>query len=69
MSPAVRSRVPSPESRVPTPEFRVSSPDSPPPAMEQKVKATRKPVMPAYTKLSEEDLKSLVSYMASLKKK
>ena len=40
-----------------------------PRAMEQKVKATRKPVMPAYTKLSEEDLKSLVSYMASLKKK
>lgn len=40
-----------------------------PRAMEQKMKATRKPVMPAYTKLSETDLKALVSYVASLKKK
>ncbi len=40
-----------------------------PRAMEQKLKTTRKPVMPAYTKLSAEDLKSLVSYLASLKKK
>lgn len=39
-----------------------------PRAMEQKVKATRKPVMPAYTKLSEDDLKALVGYIASLKK-
>lgn len=38
-----------------------------PRAMSQKMKATRKPPMPEYTKLSKEDLEGLVAYMASLK--
>jgi mono/diheme cytochrome c family protein len=40
-----------------------------PRVMAEKTKATRKPVMPAYTKLSKEDLQALVAYMQSLKKK
>jgi mono/diheme cytochrome c family protein len=40
-----------------------------PKVMTEKTKATRKPVMPSYTKLSKEDLDSLVAYMQSLKKK
>ena len=40
-----------------------------PRAMEQKTKAARKPVMPAYTKLSAEDLEAVVAYMKTLKKK
>jgi mono/diheme cytochrome c family protein len=35
----------------------------------EKAKATRKPVMPAYTKLGAQDLDALVSYMQTLKKK
>lgn len=38
-----------------------------PRAMSQKTKATRKPPMPEYTKLSKEDLEALVAYMTSLK--
>jgi mono/diheme cytochrome c family protein len=40
-----------------------------PRAMEQKMKATRKPVMPAYTKVPAEDLNALVAYVKSLTKK
>jgi mono/diheme cytochrome c family protein len=40
-----------------------------PRAMEQKTKATRKPVMPPYAKLSADDLNAVVAYMKSLKKK
>ena len=39
------------------------------PGMAAKTKATRKPVMRSYPKLSQEDLDALVAYMASLKKK
>jgi mono/diheme cytochrome c family protein len=40
-----------------------------PRVMTEKAKSTRKPVMPAYTKLSQEDLNALIAYMQSLKKK
>jgi len=41
-----------------------------PKEMTEKAKATRKPVMPAYTKekLSDEDLEALTAYLLSLKK-
>jgi mono/diheme cytochrome c family protein len=39
-----------------------------PRVMSEKTKATRKPVMPEYTKLSKEDLGALIAYMRSLKK-
>lgn len=38
-----------------------------PRVMAEKVKATRKPLMPAYTKLSKEDLDAVIAYMQSLK--
>ena len=37
--------------------------------MTEKAKSTRKPVMPAYTKLTKEEVDSLVAYLKSLKKK
>jgi mono/diheme cytochrome c family protein len=37
--------------------------------MTGKTKATRKPPMPAFAKLSEEDLDALIAYMQSLKKR
>jgi mono/diheme cytochrome c family protein len=40
-----------------------------PRVMTEKTKAERKPVMPAYTKLSKDDLEALIAYMQSLKKK
>jgi mono/diheme cytochrome c family protein len=40
-----------------------------PDVMATKTKATRKPAMPNYTKLSKEDLDAIVAYMQSLKKK
>jgi mono/diheme cytochrome c family protein len=40
-----------------------------PRVMSEKVKATRKPLMPEYTKLSKEDLDGLVAYLGTLKKK
>jgi mono/diheme cytochrome c family protein len=40
-----------------------------PKEMSAKANATRKPVMPAYTKLSKEDLDSLVAFLAAKKKK
>jgi mono/diheme cytochrome c family protein len=39
-----------------------------PRVMSEKTKATRKPLMPEYTKLSKEDLDGLVAYLATLKK-
>lgn len=39
-----------------------------PKVMAEKTKATRKPPMPDYTKLSKDDLGALVAYMRSLKK-
>ena len=39
-----------------------------PKVMAEKTKATRKPVMPEYTKLAKEDLEALIAYMRSLKK-
>jgi mono/diheme cytochrome c family protein len=38
-----------------------------PRVMAEKTKATRKPLMPAYTKLSKEDLEAVIAYMRSLK--
>lgn len=40
-----------------------------PQEMSAKAKATRKPPMPSYAKLSKEDVEALVAYMQSLKKK
>lgn len=40
-----------------------------PAEMAGKTKATRKPPMPNYAKLSKEDLDALVSYLSTLKKK
>lgn len=40
-----------------------------PAAMTKKTNATRKPLMPAYPKLSKDDLDAVVAYMMSLKKK
>ena len=40
-----------------------------PAEMTKKTKATRKPAMRAYPKLSKEDLDAVVAYMQSLKKK
>jgi mono/diheme cytochrome c family protein len=40
-----------------------------PKAMTAKTKATRKPPMPAYPKLSKEQVEHVVAYMLSLKKK
>lgn len=40
-----------------------------PRVMTEKHKSTRKPLMPAYTKLSADQLDALVAYMQSLKKK
>ena len=40
-----------------------------PKEMTAKTKATRKPVMTSYAKLSKEDVDALVAYMQSLKKK
>jgi mono/diheme cytochrome c family protein len=40
-----------------------------PAEMTGKTKATRKPVMSSYAKLSKEDIEALVAYMQSLKKK
>jgi mono/diheme cytochrome c family protein len=37
--------------------------------MAVKAKSTRKPPMPAYAKLSKEDVEALVAYMQTLKKK
>lgn len=37
--------------------------------MAAKAKATRKPAMPSYAKLSKDDVEALVAYMQSLKKK
>ena len=39
-----------------------------PRVMAEKAKATRKPLMPEYTKLSKEDLDGLVAYLRTLKK-
>jgi cytochrome c2 len=39
-----------------------------PRVMTEKTKATRKPLMPEYTKLAKEDLEALIAYMRSLKK-
>lgn len=39
-----------------------------PRVMAEKMKSTRKPLMPAYTKLSKEDLTAIIAYMHSLKK-
>jgi cytochrome c1 len=38
-----------------------------PRVMAEKTKATRKPLMPAYTKLSKEDLEAVIAYMRTLK--
>lgn len=38
-----------------------------PRVMAEKSKATRKPLMPAYTKLSKEDLDAVIVYMRSLR--
>jgi len=40
-----------------------------PKGMTTKMKATRTPAMPAYSKLQKPDLDALVAYLASLKKK
>ena len=40
-----------------------------PRVMTEKSKSTRKPLMPAYTKLSADQLNALVAYMRSLQKK
>lgn len=40
-----------------------------PAEMTAKTKSTRKPVMPAYTKLAKDDIEALVVYMQTLKKK
>ena len=40
-----------------------------PRVMAEKTKSTRKPVMPAYTKLSAQELDALAAYLQSLKKK
>ena len=40
-----------------------------PAEMTKKTNATRKPLMPAYPKLSKDDLDAVVAYMMSLKKK
>jgi mono/diheme cytochrome c family protein len=40
-----------------------------PRVMAEKAKSTRKPLMPEYTKLSKEDLGSLVAYLKTLDKK
>lgn len=37
--------------------------------MSEKAKSTRKPVMPAYTKLTKEQVDGLVAYLKTLKKK
>ena len=37
--------------------------------MTEKSKSTRKPVMPAYTKLTKEEVDGLVAYLKTLKKK
>lgn len=39
-----------------------------PNVMAEKTKSARKPGMPSYTKLSKDDLESLVAYMQTLKK-
>jgi cytochrome c2 len=39
-----------------------------PRVMAEKTKATRKPLMPEYTKLPKEDLDALIAFMRSLKK-
>jgi mono/diheme cytochrome c family protein len=39
-----------------------------PRVMAEKTKSTRKPLMPEYTKLSKDDLESLVAYLKTLKK-
>lgn len=39
-----------------------------PNVMAEKTKSTRKPAMASYTKLSKDDLESLVAYMQTLKK-
>jgi mono/diheme cytochrome c family protein len=39
-----------------------------PRVMAEKTKATRKPLMPEYTKLSKEDLDGLIAYLKTLKK-
>jgi mono/diheme cytochrome c family protein len=39
-----------------------------PRVMAEKTKATRKPMMPEYTKLPKQDLDALITYMRSLKK-
>lgn len=39
-----------------------------PRVMAEKTKATRKPLMPEYTKLPKEDLDAVIAYMRSLKK-
>jgi mono/diheme cytochrome c family protein len=38
-----------------------------PRVMTEKTKATRKPLMPAYTKLPKEDLDAVIAYMRSLR--
>ena len=38
-----------------------------PRVMAEKTKATRKPLMPAYAKMSKEDLEAVITYMRSLK--
>jgi mono/diheme cytochrome c family protein len=40
-----------------------------PRAMEAKTKATRKPLMPSYQKLTKDELEALVAYLKSLTKK
>jgi mono/diheme cytochrome c family protein len=40
-----------------------------PRVMSEKAKSTRKPLMPAYTKLKAEDLNALIAYLKTLKKK
>ena len=40
-----------------------------PKVMIEKTKATRKPAMPAYAKLTKEELESLVAYLKTLKQK
>jgi mono/diheme cytochrome c family protein len=39
-----------------------------PRVMAEKAKATRKPLMPEYTKLQKQDLDALIAYLRSLKK-
>lgn len=39
-----------------------------PKVMAEKTKATRKPAMPSYTKLSKDDLENLLAYLQTLKK-